>query len=159
MARMIIRGSDKLGDMFETMGLEATKIAKVALYDGVDVMLKALIEAIESLPEETSGRPYSGLLPEDKEDMLESLGVARFDMDRNVVDTHITVEGYTRRTEKQYPKGVPVAMLARSLESGSSVRAKHPFIRPAAREAKPKVLAAIQAKMDEQIELITNGKK
>lgn len=153
MASMTYRGPQKIADMLEAIGKDAEKIAKVSLYEGVRVMLDALEDAINNLPEAPSGRPYDGLLPEDKEDMIDSLGVARFNASTHeAIDTHISVDGYTRRTEKQYPNGVPLAMLARSLESGSSVRAKHPFVRPAAREAASRCKAAIAAKMDEQIQ-------
>ena len=152
MARMVYKGPQKLADMLELMGDDSEKIAKVALYDGVRAMADALVDAIEALPDASGPRPYAGLLPEDKEDMIEGLGVASFDSNGDVIDTHITIDGYARRTEKHYPNGVPLAMLARSLESGSSVRKKHPFVRPAANAAKTKVLAAIDAKMNEQIE-------
>lgn len=155
MASMTYKGAETIADKLIQLGDGAEKIAKVSLYEGAAVMLDALEESIRALPETTSAKPYDGLLPDDKEDMIAGLGVARFEVAGDAVNTKISVNGYTRRTEKKWPNGVPLPMLARSLESGSSMRKKHPFVRPAARAAHARIVAAIQAKMDDEINKIT----
>ena len=151
MARMDYKAPVTVMDELIKLGEDGTKIAKMILYDGVAEMLDALEESILSLPEETGPKPYDGLLPQDKEDMIDGLGVAKFRIERDEVNTKVSVAGYTRRTESEWPNGVPLPMLARSLESGSSRRKKHPFIRPAARAAHSDILAAMQRRMDEEI--------
>lgn len=158
MARMTYKPV-KIADVMIDLGKDADKIARVALYDGAREMVNALIEAISALPEEVSAHPYIGLLPEDKEDLIEGIGVAQFESVGDSVNTHISMEGYARRTESRYPKGVPLPMLARSLESGSSIRAKFPFVRPAVTASSKKCRAAIQKKMDEQIQIYINKSK
>lgn len=155
MASMTYKGAETIADKLLQLGESGERIAKVALYDGASEMLSALEDAIRALPDSTSAKPYEGLLPDDKTDMIAGLGVARFEVKGDAVNTKVSVSGYTRRTEKQWPNGVPLPMLARSLESGSSRRKKHPFVRPAARAAHARIVAAIQAKMDEEINKIT----
>ena len=65
-------------DKLIQLGESGERIAKVALYDGVSEMLSALEDAIRALPDSTSSKPYEGLLPDDKTDMIAGLGVARF---------------------------------------------------------------------------------
>lgn len=155
MASLTFTGLEQWEDKLLALAKDSAKVASAALYDGAGVVADAMRAAIEGLP--TSGgepKPYHGLTADDKEDMLGGLGISKFDHGHDEVTCAISVNGYTRRTEKGYPNGVPLVMLARSLESGSSVRAKHPFLRPAINAARAEALAAMQAKVDEQIKKI-----
>lgn len=154
MAKMTYKGPVDIADVLLQLGERATGMSKAALYEGNAVILHALEDAVMALPDTTGPKPYEGLLPNDKADMVAGLGVAPFETTGDGVSTHISFDGYTRRTEKKYPNGVPLPMLARSLESGSSVRAKHPFVRPAVNAAKQRCLAAIGAKFDQLVETI-----
>ena len=101
MASMTYKGAETIADKLIQLGDGAEKIAKVSLYEGAAVMLDALEESIRALPETTSAKPYDGLLPDDKEDMIAGLGVARFEVAGDAVNTKVSVSGYTRRTEKK----------------------------------------------------------
>lgn len=120
-------------------------------------MADAIREATAALPvDDNPKRPFNGtplavISTEDKEDLLNSIGIAKFRRDADVVETKVSFSGYTRREEKRLGP-VPLPMIARSIESGSSVRAKFPFCRNAAKTAKPKVIAAMQAEIDKQTE-------
>ena len=60
-------------------------------------------------------------------------------------------DGYDNVKTDSYPHGRPIMMIARSLESGSSVREKHPFIRPAINSSKKAALEACQRIIDEEM--------
>lgn len=155
--RMTFTGGEEFSEKLRALGTDAEGIARMALYDGAGVVAKALKNAVGQLPRDnTSGRPFNGPLDvittADLADLAAGVGIAKFGEDsRNRITTSITFNGYARRTEGRYPKGVPLAMIARSIESGSSVRKKHPFVRKTARAAKSAALAAIAETAEAEI--------
>lgn len=158
MASLTFKGADDFADKLLALGEESAKIAKHALYEGAGTVADALRAAVESLPEGTpkgnspSGHPFEGLTREDKEDLLNGLGVARFEEGHNSVSTAISFSGYARRTEKNHPNGVPLALIARSMESGSSVRKKHPFVRPTVNRIKQQAVDAMARTANDDIQ-------
>lgn len=154
--RMTYHGADELADKLMLLGEHGTSIAKAALYDGAAVVADAIHSAVGSLPSVTT-RPFDGVSDSDREDLAAGIGIAKFAESADSVDTAISFNGYARRTEARYPNGVPLAMIARSLESGSSLRQKHPFVRPAAQGAKAAALAAMAKKAEEEVNKIMEG--
>ena len=77
-----------------------------------------------------------------------------FDGNTNI---KIGFDGYGKMPTKKYPKGVPNQLLARAVESGSSVRQKTPFIRRGEGKSKKLAEAEMQKKLDEKIEEIKKG--
>ena len=65
-------------------------------------------------------------------------------------------DGYNDTKTNKYPRGQPNVMIARSLESGSSVRDKHPFVRPAVnrkrKEAEQRAQQMINEALSEEME-------
>ena len=150
-------GCQELADKLDKLGAKASGAASAALYVGAGVMADELRAATANLPvDDNPKRPFNGtplavISTQDKEDLLNSIGIAKFRRDADVVETKVSFSGYTRREESRLGN-VPLPMIARSIESGSSVRAKHPFCRNAAKAAKDKVLAAMQAEIEKQTE-------
>ena len=60
-------------------------------------------------------------------------------------------DGYNEVKTRKYPNGQPNALMARSIESGSSARDKYPFIRPAVQATRKQAIAAAEAKLDKKI--------
>jgi hypothetical protein len=123
----------------------------------------AVVQAINALPEEPDrgpphGRPYMVITPEDKAALAESVGIAKFTHEGDSVDTSVGIGGYGGHTEPDYPGGVPLPLIARSIESGSSVRAKCPFFRRAISRAKASILAKMSETGEKMINEITGGK-
>ncbi len=160
MASLSFSGSAEFAEKILALGEKGSEIAKHALYEGAGIVADALRGAIEQLPEGTpkgnspTGHPFTGLTKEDKEDLLNGLGIARFEEGHNSVGTAISFSGYTRRTEDDFPNGVPLAMIARSMESGSSVRAKHPFVRPTINGIRSKAVGTMGQTANDDIQNI-----
>lgn len=88
-----------------------------------------------------------------KKDLLDSMGITPIRRDkRGFVHVKVGFDGYGSFPTKTYPDGVPNALLARSVESGSSVREKTPFVRPA-------VNATRKQAVDEMEKVIVDGLK
>lgn len=155
-----------MGKSFEFVGFDeylaklnelqanTTSLIKRAVYDGAAVVANEVRASIEALPSTDRNPPNGeplGVLDYEKDGLLEGLGLSGMKNDDGFIYTHVGFEGYNRLKSKKYPKGHPNSMIARSIESGSSVRAKHPFMRKALQNAKQKAINAMAARLDEDI--------
>lgn len=162
MPSMKSEGLSEFVDQLQKLADGSLGLAKRCAFDGARVLADALSEAAEALPLDenpfTPRRdPLRVITEEDRDDLVESLGVSRISQEGLSVSVSVSFDGYIRRTEEKYPNGVPAALIARSIEGGSSVRAARPFVRTAARKAADSVLAAMQRTMDETIKQTTEG--
>ena len=143
-------------------GDAAVTVMKAACYAGIGVLADAIKTEVQSLPEEEGymvpGRKRNVVDAHDKKMLAERLGVSRIESTSDSANVVVSFSGYNDRPTKKYPNGVPVPMIARSIESGSSVRMKNAFIRRAFNNAQTTALQkAIDAGEKELNDLIKNG--
>ncbi len=82
-------------------------------------------------------------------DLLNSFGISPALMDDNgKINSKIGFAGYDR-------KGVPNALKARAMESGTSNLRKRPFVRPAVNSKRKKARQAMEAEFDRQVKIYT----
>ncbi len=161
MARMEIRGFDELE--LRLSKLADPELAKDVVMAGAQPVADEIRKSIEALPEDKfrylkKNEVFTGVPKQQKQDLLDSLGITPPDIDFNGnTNTKIGFDGYGKLPTKKYPKGVPNQLLARAVESGSSVRKKTPFIRKAVNKSKKLAEAEMQKKLDEKIEIIMKG--
>jgi len=161
MARMEIRGFDELE--LRLSKLADPEIAKDVVMSGAQPVADEIRKSIEALPEDKfrylkKNEVFTGVPKQQKQDLLDSLGITPPDIDFDGnTNTKIGFDGYGKIPTKKYPKGVPNQLLARAVESGSSVRKKTPFIRKAVNKSKKLAEAEMQKKLDEKIEIIMKG--
>lgn len=135
----------KLGDL--EFGAEES--IKRAAYEGAAIVTNAIRANISGLP---VGNPKDGkVTAAQKAGLQAGLGISRFRKDGSFINVKVGMDGYNSTVSKKYPKGQPNAMIARSLESGSSFAPKHPFIGPAVSATKGAAEAAMKTKLDEEI--------
>lgn len=160
--RMVLRqfGLEDLYLKLETIATDSGAIARKCLYEGAKVVADELRQAVETIPTEEhhavptarNGIQIAYLTPEEKAACLNGIGVAKHEERGDAYTTAVSFNGYMDEpTTKRYPHGIPVAVIMRSLEIGSSVRKKYPVCRKAFNKAKPLALAAMQKKLDEHI--------
>ena len=161
MARMEIRGFDELE--LQLSKLADPELAKDVVMAGAQPVADEIRKSIEALPEDKfrylkKNEVFTGVPKQQKQDLLDSLGITPPDIDFDGnTNTKIGFDGYGKIPTKKYPKGVPNQLLARAVESGSSVRKKTPFIRKAVNKSKKLAEAEMQKKLDEKIEIIMKG--
>lgn len=161
MATFTTDGADEFLRQLNSLAGKTPGAAKRALYDGAGVMADQLRDATSRLPVDanpfTPGRdPLRVITAEDLADLMGCLGISRIESGSDGSSVSVSFDGYIRRAEPKYPGGVPAPLIARSIEKGSSVRAKNPFVRQAVNRAKDAVLAAMQASLDESIDYTMN---
>jgi len=136
MAKMILKGFDEYAAKLTQLGKESIEISKKAVMAGANPVADAIkLELTKNLMESE----YS------TGDLLKSFGVAPPNIDRRGnTNTKIGFEGYDR-------KGVPNALKARAMESGTSTQKKRPFIRPAVNRMKKACITEMRRVIDEEI--------
>lgn len=177
MAVFQIVGRDRVGELtLEKLGAELDRIAQKALFEAGGIVADHVRAKLEALPEDKQnpkaryrylqdGERFTGIPRHQKEDLLDALGVTPPMLDQNG-NWNVKVgfeselapgrRGYGRQRTRTYPKGQPLMMIARSVESGSSIQPKMPFFRPAVEESKQQAIRAMNATVD--LEMIKIGK-
>ena len=133
---------------------ESEEICKRAAYEGARIVADKCRAGIEGLPVRSYSKRsgmVSGVTASQKEGLLAGLGIAHFRNDGGFINVKIGMDGYNSTRTKQFPNGQPNALIIRSLESGTSFRARNPVITKATNSAKGAAEAAIQKQMDEEI--------
>lgn len=136
------------------------KTLEKAVYAGSAVVADKIRENLEALPEENfrflmPGDVFIGVPEEMKKDLVDSFGLTPIERDKSgFMHTKAGFEGYGRFPTKTYPKGVPNPLLARAVESGSSVRLKVPFVRPAVNATRKEAIQVMDDVLDEELKKI-----
>ncbi len=163
MARMTFMAGDDYAVKLSRLGMSTGQTAKKALDAAAAIVTDKVRENIKALPEERfrylrHGDTFEGVTKTGKQDLLDSLGFTPVAVDKKG-NTNIKVgfDGYGKFPSKKYPKGLPNQLLARSIESGSSVRKKIPFVRKAVRATKQAALQAMEKVIDEETKKIMEG--
>ena len=148
MASVKISGMTDVAKQIVALGDAGDAIGKMAVYDGAAVITDELRKQINALPEDEfrylrDGDQFGVITAQDKADLANSLGIAKIERTAQGIRTVIGFAGYGTHPTRKYPKGLPMAMLARSIESGSSVRAKRPFVRKTVNGKKKMAQAAM----------------
>ena len=131
----------QLGNLEQT----APKAIGFAIHDGASVVYTAIKSNINSLP---IGKD---LTQKQKEGLLTSFGTAKARTDNGFRNVKVGFHGYNDVKSKKYPNGQPNAMIAASIEGGTSFSRKHPFVAPAVRRSKGAAEEAMRRTLDAEI--------
>lgn len=152
MARFEFQGINEYAENLSNLYDESETMIKRAVYDGAAVVAKEVKSEISGLSA-TDRNPSEGeeltLLSYEKEGLLNGLGLSEMKNENGFINTKLGFSGYNRLRSKTYPKGHPNVMIARAINSGTSIRRKNPFMTRAIRQAKEKAEAAMAARFDE----------
>lgn len=153
MAKMTIKGLDEYALKLSKLGKDSKEIAKKVVIAGAnpvaDEIRKNLIANLNDPA--YVGKGNGGLWGTKKTrptgDLLDSFGVAspKVDSEGNT-NTKIGFSGYDK-------KGVPNALKARAMESGTSTLKKRPFVRPAVAKTKKKAIEEMDKKLDDEMKI------
>ena len=148
MAKMTIKGLDDYSRKLSQLGKASVPIAKKAVYAGANIVAD---EVRKRLDDNLKDPAYVGKQPdiyfksdEQSGDLIDSLGIAPIGSDKNGdINTKIGFDGYDS-------KGVPNALKARAMESGTSTLRKRPFVRPAVNAVKSQAQREMAKVIDEE---------
>lgn len=162
MAKMNFRAGD-LDKRMEKLRISVHRsIGRKALYGGADIFADILHEETENIPDEVfrhlgKEEKFKSVAEKDKAHLVEALGISQFYENGHITEASVGFEGYQGIPTVQYPNGIPNALLARAINSGSSVRKRYPFIDRAAKKAAPKVEEKMREITESEIDKIMKG--
>lgn len=108
MARLTVgKGLEKYQARLAKLGAAADGICKAAVYEGAAIIADAV----------------RANTPADTGDLRDSIGLSKMKNENGYINTKLGFDGYDR-------KGVPNALKAAAIESGTSKMKKKPFVRP-----------------------------
>lgn len=164
MAKIYFDGIDKYAEQLETLFKDTERIIKSAVYKGAGVVADEIKAGLSGIPVEegknglppvgTQENPITGISRKQKSDLINSFGLAPMENENGYIQTKAGVDGYGSVPTKKYPKGLPNALLMRSVESGTSFRKKHPVFRPAVNRIKGRAEQTMDEELNEQISKI-----
>lgn len=148
---MIVQGDglDKLISAIEQVDVE--DVCARGMYKAAGMIADAVRENVSALPEQGDGKMLRGVTPEQREDLLNGLGISKFEQTDEYVQTSIGFHGIGRTKTKKFPGGMPNRTLMRAIESGNSYRTKTPVVRPALNRTKKQAIETLKKEVTEQI--------
>lgn len=155
-----LKGLTEFSTKLATLGQlsQINRVFKVALFDGAAVVADTLRQEIESLPTGreygTQDHPSATILPAQKRGLQDGMGIAEMKNNGEGWDTMVGFTGYNSVKTSYFPSGQPNAMIAASVEGGTSTRQRNAFITRALRKSREKANAAMAASADGQINQI-----
>lgn len=161
MAKLEMQGMDEYLKKLEKVANPEGMI-KRAVYDGAAVLAKAVLEGINSIPENDgkyvpNNAQITGLSAAQKQGLRDGLGIARMQNDKGFIHTKIGFDGYNSVKTKKYPNGQPNSLIARAVESGTSRRQKYRFVSKATTSAKAAAEQAMANRMDQDLKQTMEG--
>lgn len=163
MPRFKIYGLDAYIDKIDALSGLTQEYVGQAIYAGAEVVADATKTAIEGLEtDERVNVPDTGSDADkkrsinklQKKGLVESFGIASARYDGNFYNVKTGFDGYNEIRTKRWPMGQPNAMIARSLESGTSFMRKNPIITKATNQSKKKAIEAMQDSLNKSIQKI-----
>jgi hypothetical protein len=157
MAVMRFKGMEEYVLKLSKLAARTEEVAGKAIYAGAAIVADAIKSNIETLPvnnkiNSSTPTPFDGLLSKQKDGLIESFGISPLGDKDGVYNVKLGFDGYNAIKTKKYPKGQPNQLIARAVESGSSVRVKHPFVDPAVKSAKAACVKKMQEVIDTETE-------
>lgn len=151
MATIKFPGLDEYERKLASLGEAGKALAGQAIYKGAGIIADQIRENITQLQavDDVQGlvayntKQKAPLTKSAKAGLLDSLGISKMAQSDGVYYVKIGFDGYNGIKTKKFPTGQPNAMIARSLESGSSIATKRPFVRPAVNAKQAEVEAAM----------------
>lgn len=164
MAKWIVgKELDEYIAQLQRIGDDTSELCGQVVYEMAAVVADEVKKNINALPAEPDTEALAAyrektdppITYSQKKGLQEGFGISPMQDDDGYLNVKLGFDGYNSTKTRKYPKGQPNAMIARAIESGSSIRKKRPFIRPAVNKAKKRAEEKGQAVINERIEAIT----
>lgn len=140
------------------------KIVGRSIYPGAELMGTAIKAATAGIPVNDRlfmfayhfRRAKKGITSRQKKALIESMGIAEIKKNKYGLNVKIGWDGYNDIVSPRWPKGQPNAMIARSLNSGTSFLQKYPFVDVTVRAYANPTVKAISDQFDKELDKIWN---
>lgn len=159
MAEIVFEGMSDLLALIQKTEEQTSRICGRALHPGAKIIAdecKARLERIrtdDSLFKFHQGYRH-GPTKRQKRFLIESMGIAKMRKLPDGYDVKLGFDGYNDIVSERWKNGQPNAMIARSVNKGTSFMEAQPFMDESIRVSERQVLKAIEEEFEKQIERI-----
>ena len=147
MATISFKGLEAYQKQMERLGRDYPKVVNAALYEGAKVVADAVRAEIDGLKDS-----HRHVTDAEIKGLKEGLGIAHFWYEKGNTMTKIGFEGFNSYKTKNYPKGHPNALVARSIIRGTSWISPDRFMTRAVKKSRKEALAAIQRRLEAELQ-------
>lgn len=162
MVSLKMEGLDKFIDLCNLTVKQTDKLCSRAIYPGGGVMYNYALQSTRGIRTDPVGFRKGGKKwgpsAEQREALVESLGIAPIRKQRWGMNVKIGYDGYNNIVTERWPQGQPNMMIARSVESGTTFMQPQYFMDKAVQRATPVVEKAIEAQFYEELTNIWGAK-
>lgn len=164
MAKMVIgSGLDSYIKTLEELDIKTDALLGKAVYDGAKIVADQVRSNIKALPVSNSKKRGSvanqidSITTAQKDGLLQGFGISKLKTQDGLVNVKLGFDGYNSQVSSTAKKSgaknshQPNIVIARSVETGTYFRKKHPFIAPAVRATKAAAEKAMADKLDQEI--------
>ncbi len=160
MARWTFEGLDEYIIELNKLESNTDDIIGHAVYEGAGLVadaVRANIEALPTVPDGVGAHAYKAgtgvpLTVTTKQGLLDGFGISKIQRKNGYHHVKLGFDGYNKLKTRKFPKGQPNVLIARSLEFGSSISRKHPFVKPAVAATKSACEQKMADVIDQEIE-------
>ncbi len=158
MAKFIFNGINEYIAELQSLEKNTSPAIGKAIYNGAGWVADCIREAVLMLP--VDPRVYVnderwGIHPDQKEGLLDGLGISKLRNDNGYLNVKIGFDGYNKIQTERWPNGQPNVMVARATESGTSFLPKFGTISQTVRESRRECERVMRETIDEEIQKIT----
>lgn len=128
-----------------------------AIYKGAGIIANQVKANIQALPiDDRIITQYStvvshGIQTAQKQGLLEGFGIAKLEDDGGYRHVKLGFDGYNSVVTKAHPGGQPNSLIARSINAGTSFRARIPFVDSAVSQKKGAAEEAMKEEFDKAL--------
>ena len=166
MATFQFKGLEQYTQYLQRIEANTEEICGAAVYAMADVVTDEIRNNLEKLETISSKEAIAAwkekrkvpLTKVQKKALEQSLGISPMQKENGFYNVKAGFDGYNTTKTKKYPNGQPNAMIARSVDSGSSFRQKNPFVRTAVKTAQKKAIGTAKIVVDTKIHALKNNK-
>lgn len=135
-----------------------------SIYPGAEIMGDAIKAATAGIPVDDTlfrfsaqyGRLRRGITSRQKKALIDSMGIAEIKKNWFGYNVKIGWDGYNDIVTERWENGQPNAMIARSLNSGTSFLQKYPFVDVTVNAYANPTVQAIKEQFDKELDKIWN---
>lgn len=150
------KGLEEYLSMLGNLEFRMDDVIGRSVFDGAAIVADAVKKAIDDIPERQQGSS-TGVYDDQRQGLKDGLGIAKLQNDNGYFNVKLGFDGYNTHVTKTYPKGQPNALIARSINSGTSFSPKYPFVDNTTKRVKAEAEQAMSDRLDSEIKQITGG--
>jgi len=155
MAKMQIEGLEEYTKVIQRISDNSDVVIAKSVYEGARIVADDMKSEMKKITVDngvgSEKNKLNGISNLQKADLINGFGIAPIKVDGDYTNTKLGFSGYGRTKTKKYPKGVPIQIIARSVNSGTSFRKKNPFVQRTVNRIRKKAQQAMAQVIDEEI--------